>query len=116
MRAIPDLGGELVTTQEVFELLLVLGAIEHKPITGGVTNAVAKNQIQAPSNLVNEVVHIAVKAAIVVACKEQALLLVDEYPSGEVNCGHSCQMPAVVDVPRSIVHQPEKEGESRASE
>src|ERR1700739_1757786 len=98
-----------MTAQEVFELLLVLGTVKHQPVSGGIADTIAESQVQPPSDLVDEIIHVAVEAAIVVTGKDHSPFIVEEYPAREVNGGDTRQMPAHKEVARRVVHQPEQE-------
>ena len=55
MGVIPDLRGQLVPANITLELLLILGAVQDKPIRPGITHPVAKDKIQPPGNFIDEV-------------------------------------------------------------
>ena len=56
-----------MTAQHVLEFLLVFSAVEDEPVGCGIADAVAENHVQAKAHLVDEVVHVAFEAAIVIA-------------------------------------------------
>ena len=71
-----------------------------------VSDAVAEYEIQSPSDLVDEVVHIGFEAAVVIAGEQNALLAVQKCPAREMDGLNSPEPAAVVDVARAIVDQP----------
>src|SRR5436190_11387689 len=85
---------------EVFlELALVLASIEHQPVGARIADAVAENDIEPEPHLVDEIIHVAFEAAIVVAKKEDALVRVDPYPARELDRAHAGKASPRVEVP-----------------
>ena len=80
-----------------------------------IAEAVAEDDVQSKADLVDEVVHVAFEAAIVVAGEQHAPLVVDEDPAREVNRGHACQPSAVEDVSRGVIDHPQDEGQHPAA-
>src|SRR5712672_1996937 len=85
MRVVPDLRRQLVPSKNVFELLLVLRAIQKQPSRSGITDAIAKHHVEPESHLVDEIVHVAFQAAIVVTGKQQPLLVIEKYPARKMD-------------------------------
>src|SRR5262245_57959373 len=73
---VPDLGRKLVPPQRVLEFLLLLGAVADEPMGARVADAVAEDEIEPPADLVDEIVHVAFEAAVVVAAEQDAPLVV----------------------------------------
>src|SRR5437016_2782674 len=67
---VPDLSRHLVAPVGVLEPQLVLGAVLDEPIGARVSQAVAEGEVQPPAGFVDEVVHIGLPAAVVIACKQ----------------------------------------------
>src|SRR5690606_36368045 len=88
VRRVPDLRGDLVLLQERLESLLVVRAIENQPARRGIRFTIAEYGVEPPRDLVDEVVHVAGEAAIVVAEEEHATALVDLDPLGVVDRVH----------------------------
>src|SRR5215813_1480832 len=95
--------------QNILVLLLPLGAIQDQPVGGGISHAVAEYQIQSPSNLINEVVHVALETAIVIAGEDHPFLVVDEDPARSMYGGDPGKIAPDIDVARGPLHYPEKE-------
>ena len=90
----------------VFEFLLVLRAIRHQPVCGGVSDAVTENHVQSEEYFVDEVIHITIQAAIVVTGKVDAVLIVQKDPLGKMNGAHASQPALGEYVPgRPVNHQ-----------
>ena len=62
-------------------------------------DAVAEHEVQPPADLVDEVVHVALVAAVVVAREDDAGLVVEEDPAREVDRLHAREIAAREDVP-----------------
>src|SRR5215467_12624067 len=103
-------------TEHVLILLLVFGATQNKPVGSWITYAIAEYQVQPPAHLIDEVVHVAFEAAIIVAGKNQPSFLVHEHPAGKMNGANARQIAANVNMTRSPVHQPQQEREQAAPE
>ena len=86
---VPDVGGLLTAAQEGLELLLALGAVQEQEPGGRVADAIGEHEVQAERGLVDEVVHIAVEGAVVVAAEQHPPAMVDHHPSGEVDGAHA---------------------------
>src|SRR5580765_7176604 len=108
MGIVPDLCWQLVPAQEVLELLLVLRPMKQQPVGPRVANAIAEHEVQAPTDLVDKVVHVAFQAAVIVACEENPSLVVQKYPAREMDRTHAREMPAVVNVPAGVAKYPQE--------
>ena len=104
MRVVPDLGRQLVTADVAFELLLVVRAVEDQIVRARIADAVAENEIETEPHLVDEVIHIAFQTAVVIAGEVEALSVVDEHPSREMDRAHAGEAAARVEVPRAPLH------------
>ena len=78
--------------------------------------AVAEDDVQPPGDLVDEVVHVALEAAVVVAGEDHPALVVEEDPAREVDRLHAGQVAVVEDVPRHVVDREEHAGQRQAPE
>src|SRR5262245_34306650 len=116
MGIVPDLGGQLVSAQEVLELLLVFCPAAQQPVGPRITHAIAEDEVQAPANLVDKVIHVAFQATVVVACEEDALLVVEEYPAREVDRAHAREISPLVNMPAGVVQHPQEEDCDPATE
>ena len=102
--------------QVIFELLLVRRAAGQQPVGAGVTDAVAEQQVQSPSHLVDEIVHIAVERAVVIAREEHLPAIVQKHPSCEVDRMYPTEMAAVVNMARAVIDDPQQEDHGREPE
>src|SRR5579883_1854887 len=98
---------QLMPPDKILELLLIFRAVEHQPVCRRISDAIAEDHIQPERNFVDEVVHIAVQAAVVVACEKEPLLVIEKYPVRKMNCRYAGQSAAIEDVPRCVVDKPE---------
>src|SRR5437588_6814498 len=105
---VPDIGRELMPPQHILVRLFILGAIQHQPIRPGITYSVAEHQIESPSYLVDEIVHVAIQAAVIVAGENHALLVVHEHPASRMDGGNPRQMATNENVARGVLHQPQQ--------
>src|SRR5436190_20534749 len=95
---------------EVFlELALILASIEHQPVGSRIADAVAENDIEPEAHLVDEIIHVAFEAAIVVAEKEDALVRVDPDPAREMDRAHAGKASSRVEVPCGPIDDDENE-------
>src|SRR6516164_3906014 len=67
---VPDLRRDLVPPLVALEVRLLLRAAEQQPRRARPADAVAEHEVQAPADLVDEVVHVGLVAAVVVAREE----------------------------------------------
>src|SRR5207244_9168135 len=82
---IPDLRWYLMYTQVVLKSLLIFRAAENQPAGLREANSVTEEGVQSPGNFVDEIIHVAFQAAIVVAGEDHAPLFIDNDPPGEVD-------------------------------
>src|SRR5262249_13225540 len=95
----------LVPAEIVFELELPLGAPKKEEARSRKADAVAKDQVQAERDFVDEVVHVAVEAAVVIAGEEQPSLIIEENPACEMDGADARQAAARVELPRAEIEQ-----------
>ena len=107
MAVVPDLSRQLVSSNELLELLLVLCALKKKPICCRITNSVAENDVQSKGDFVDEVVHVSFQTAVVVAAKDESSFVIDKDPACKMNRGHACEVTARVDVTRGVLDEPQ---------
>ena len=100
----------------VFEFLFARRAADQQPIRVGIADAVAEQQVQAPGNLVDEVVHVAVERAVVIAREEHLLAVVQKDPAGEVNRVYPPEIAPFVDVAGAVIDDPQQEDDGRKPE
>src|SRR5580765_8915194 len=100
----------------VFELLLAHGATAEQVCRSRITKTVAEREIEPIRNLVHEVVHVAFRAAIVVAGEVDAALVIEKHPAREVNGLYPSQVAARIQDRRDTVDQPERRGHRRPAE
>src|SRR6266536_897296 len=90
-RAEPRIGGvphrhrHLADAQDVLELLLVFGPAPEKPAGRRIADRVAERGVQAPPDLVDEVVVIGLDGTVVVAGEGHPPPAVEGHPAGEVD-------------------------------
>ena len=79
---VPDVGRQLVAPEQALVHLLVPGAALDQPVGARVADAVAEDEIDPPGDLVDEVVHVALDTAVVIAGEEQRASGRPGKPSG----------------------------------
>src|SRR6266849_10832518 len=87
-------------TNIVLECLLIFRAVENQPVGLWIANSVTERGVQSPSNFVDEIIHVAFQATIVVAGEDHAPLFVDNDPAGKVDGlypGEICLVENVTD-------------------
>ena len=94
--------------QGIFELLFPLRALFDQPAGSRIADPVAEDQIQPPGHLVDEVIHVALQAAVVVAGKEEPAVVVQQHPACEMDGPDARQKTAPVDMPRRVVQQQQR--------
>ena len=70
---------------ELLEAALVGAATPEQPIGSGIADAIAGKNIEAETELIDEVIHVALIAAVIVAEKTQPLGTADQHPAREVD-------------------------------
>src|SRR5262249_20846134 len=103
IRLVPDLCRELVTAKVFLELALVPASIQDKPVGPGVSDTVAEDDVQPEADLVDEIVHVSLEAAVVVAHEYHALTVVQAHPAREMDGAHASQPTPRIDVPSGVV-------------
>src|SRR5690606_17413616 len=83
---VPNFCRYLMPPLRVFECMLTQCTFLDYPPCRRITNSVTKSKIQSPANLVDEVIHIAFMATIVITGKENAMVVIHEYPAGKMDC------------------------------
>src|SRR5271169_2856759 len=99
--------------EEVLELLLVLRAIQNKPVCPWITKSVAEDDVQSKTYLIDEVVHIAIQAAIIVTREDNSLAAIEEYPARKLNSRHPSQASAIKEVPSGVIDDPKHKRDRR---
>src|SRR6266700_3718676 len=87
----------------MLERHLIFCTIADQPVRFGVANAVTEDSIQAPGHLVDEIVNIALQAAIVVTGENHAPLLIDHYAASKVDGFDAREILLVEDVTHAVV-------------
>src|SRR6478672_12368684 len=87
-----------MAAQYRFIFLFVLGSIKNQPVCCWIADAIAEYQIEPPPDFVDEVVHVAIETAVIVAGKDHPFLIVQKNPAGGMDSGNSCEMAAEVNV------------------
>src|SRR5207302_10643441 len=72
-------------TQVVLKSLLIFRATENQPAGLREANAITEDGIQSPGNFIDEIIHVAFQAAIVVAGEDHAPLFIDNNPTGKMD-------------------------------
>src|ERR1035441_3706558 len=93
-----------MSAKVVLECLLVFGTVLNQPIRAWVADAVAENDVQPKPNFVDEVVHIAFKATVVVAREDDPPSSVQNNPAGEVNRRDAGKPAAIEHMPGGVVN------------
>jgi len=89
------------------------GAVVDEPPGARITDEVAEDDIEAPPDLVDEIVHIGLMAAVVVAGEEATPLAVEQDPAREVDRLDAREVAAIVDMPRTVTGEPENRRQQR---
>src|SRR5690349_4451671 len=97
-----------MSSNVVFEPLLVFSSLKEKPICCWITDPVAEHDVQSEGDFVDEVVHVSFETAVVVAAKDQPSFLVDPDPTRKMNRRYACEMTSRVDVTRGVLDQPQE--------
>jgi hypothetical protein len=91
-------------TPEVFLIIsLVDATIPYEPIRSWITDPVAKGSIQPKACFVDEVIHVALDAAVVVAAKDHSLPASHKDPPREVNRAYPAEPTGTGDVARAVI-------------
>src|SRR5664280_1315662 len=88
----------------VLECLLVFGPVRNQPVCARVADAVAENDVQPKPNFVDEVVHIAFKATVVVAREDDPPTSVEKDPARELNRRDAGKPAAIEHMPGGVVN------------
>src|SRR6185503_19240103 len=91
VRLVPDVRGHLVATQVLLEFALVTASVQKEPVRPGVSDAVAEDDVEPEADFVDEVVHVALETAVIVAEKYDPLAVVEKHPAREMNRAHAGQ-------------------------
>src|SRR5208282_2265870 len=98
----------------VLELELPLRTAAQQIRRSRVADAIREDEVQPISHFIDEVVHVAVEAAVVIAGEEQAPLAVEEYPTCEVDGADTRQPTALIEQVYAELEHPE-DGDQRAA-
>src|ERR1700737_2760666 len=79
---------------KVLEVVFAAGAAEQQPVSVRPANTTAEGDIQAPRNLVDEIIHVSLMPAVVVAREQHPALVVNEHPAGKMNRLHAGKVAA----------------------
>src|SRR6476646_2878204 len=91
-------------TPEVFLVVsLVDTTIAYEPICSWITDSIAKGSVQPKACFVDEVVHVALDAAVVVAAKNHSLPASHKHPPREVNRAYSTEPAGAGDMACAVV-------------
>src|SRR6476661_190789 len=91
-------------TPEVFLVVsLVDTTIAYEPVCSWITDSIAKGGIQPKACFVDEVIHVALDAAVVVAAKNHSLPASHKHPPREMNRAYSTEPARPGDMPRAVV-------------
>ena len=100
---------DLSGSQQILESLLVLGSVEEEPVGPRVADAVAEDGVQPERHLVDEVVHVAFQAPVVVAGEQDATVVVDDDPPCEMDGADARQVAPVEDMPAAEIEDDQDE-------
>ena len=78
-----------------------------EPARPRIADAVAEHDVEPEADLVDEVVHVALEAAVVVAQEHHALATVEKHPAREMDRAHAGQTAARVQMSRRVVDREE---------
>src|SRR5256886_15280730 len=90
-------------TQVVLKSLLIFRATENQPAGLREANAVTEHGIQSPGNFIDEIIHVAFQAAIVVAGEDHAPLFIDNNPTGKMDGLYPGEIFLVENVTSAII-------------
>src|SRR5437660_697055 len=91
-------------TNIILESLLIFRAAKNQPVGLRVANSVTEHGIQSPGNFVDEIIHVAFQAAIVVAGEDHAPLFIDNDPTGKVDGLYPGKIFLVENVTGAVIH------------
>src|SRR4249920_880636 len=98
-----------MTAQILLEFAFVVAAVENQPASPRVADAVAEDDVESEANPVDEVVHVALETAVVVAREQNSLRAVEKRPSREVDGTHARKPAARVNVPGGVIDRQQHE-------
>src|SRR5678816_1324972 len=103
---VPNLRQHGVASLELLEAAFVGAAALEQPISSGIADAIAGKNIEAETELVDEVIHIALIAAVIVTEKTQPLVTTDHHPARKVDGADAPQTSGLDNVSRCVIdHQ-----------
>src|ERR1700730_4430735 len=73
----------------VLEVMFAARAAQQQPVSVWPANTAAESHTQAPRRLVDEVVHVRLMPAVVVAREQHAALVVNKHPARKMNRLHT---------------------------
>ena len=76
----------------------------HQPIGPRIADAVAEDGVQAEARLIDEIIHIALDGAVVIAEKHHPLPAVEKHPAREMDRPDPPQPAGPDEMPRRIIH------------
>src|SRR5215471_4677653 len=88
----------------VLECLLIFRTIENQPIGPRVVNSIAERGIQSPGKLVDEIIHVAFQATIIVAGEDCASIPIDHDPTGKVHSLYPGKVFFVEHVANTVIY------------
>src|SRR5580658_7723682 len=97
MCVVPHLSDQFMPPQKVLEELLILRAFRYQPVGPWVADPVAEHGIQSKAGFVDEIVHVAFEAAIVVTCEQKPGTAVKVDPAGKMDRVYARETPLGVD-------------------
>ena len=89
---------------------------EDQPIRPWIAHSITEDEVQPPRDFVDEIVHVTFQTAVVVACEEEALFVVEKHPTRKMNRADSGEMPTVENMPGSVIQESNEESHRPAPE
>ena len=98
------------------ELQLAARTAGDEPVGARPAQAIAEHQVQTPGDLVDEVIHVGLMSAVVIAREQDPGLAIEKHPAREVNRLHPRQIAAREDITAGELNGHEHQGQQPAAE
>src|SRR5207237_10309372 len=109
-------GWYLVTALKPLEVLLAPSALRNEPVGLRIGDVAGEREVEPEPRLVDEVVHVGLVAAVVIAAEEATPALIEKHPMGEMDGANAPEPAAREYVPRRPVDSVEDDELERGAE
>src|SRR5262249_15407845 len=113
---VPDLRDDLTVADVALEGAFVLGAVQEPPARARVADAVAEKDRESPPHKVDEVAHVVLETAVVIAAEEHPSLSFNKGPASEMDRLHAGEILMAEQITRGEFSGPENDGRIDATE